>query len=135
MLTENNLQPDVSIEFISAGEHSLRHKADFVYQYKDNKSQFGFYTKSRELLDIEVCLQMSAPLQKTFQIFRSIEIKTKDYYVKKGSVRLRISPENEMGCWLDFSNFDIKNLLEDQTYLKELLKNNRNRSKEETSGS
>lgn len=120
LLSENNLKID-TIEFVSAGEHSLRQKADFVYQYQNSKSQFGFYTRNRELLDIENCLQMSPTLHKAYELFRKIEIKTKDGFVTKGSVRLRVNPENQFGCWLDFSNLDIKNLLDDGTYFKQLL--------------
>lgn len=123
LLNENNLIAD-TIDFVSAGEHSLRHKADFVYQHQNSKSQFGFYTKNRELLDIEHCLQMSESLQKAYEAFRKIEVKTKDGFVNKGSVRLRVNPKNEFGCWLDFSNLDIKNLVDDGTYFKQLLKNN-----------
>lgn len=123
LLNENNLKVD-NIDFVTAGEHSLRHKADFVYQYQDTKSQFGFYTKNRTLLDIEHCLQMSPSLQKAFDVFRSVEIKFKDTFVRKGSVRLRVNPDNRFGCWLDFSNIDIKNLLDDGVYFKQLMQKN-----------
>lgn len=121
LLNDNNLKTQVDIGFISAGEHSLRHKADFVYQHQNGKPEFGFYKKNRELLDVQKCLQMSEPLQNVFSIFRSIEIKAQDTFIKKGSIRLRISPDNQFGCWLDFSNVDIKNLLDDKTYLLQLL--------------
>jgi tRNA/tmRNA/rRNA uracil-C5-methylase (TrmA/RlmC/RlmD family) len=123
LLNENNLTAD-RIDFISAGEHSLRHKADFVYQFKNAKSHFGFYTKNRDLIDIEHCLQMSPALQKAYDIFRSLEIKVKDTFIKKGSVRLRVNPKNQFGCWLDFSNIDIKLLLDDGVYFKQLLQKN-----------
>ena len=124
LLTENDLKTSTPINFISAGEHSLRHKADFVYQYKNDKSEFGFYTKNKELLDVEKCLQMSPELHKAFEIFRAIEIKANSSHIKKGSIRLRVNPDNQLGCWLDFSNIDIKSLLDDGVYFKQLLSKN-----------
>ena len=121
LLTKKHLNFLGQIDFISAGEHSLRHKADFIYQHKNGLSEFGFYTKNRELLDIQKCLQMCPELGKAFDAFRSVDIKTNTSFIKKGSVRLRVSPNNEYGCWLDFSNIDIKNLLDDGNYFKQLL--------------
>lgn len=103
------------IDFISCGDHGLRHRIDFTIQNLAEQ-QMGFYDQERNLIDIETCLQLSPELQQFFSDFRKIS-----FPIKKGSVRLRVGPGGQRGCWFDFSNLDIKNLLSEKSLLQSLL--------------
>lgn len=112
------------IEFISFAEYGLRHRVDFTLIYDDKKHEhhFGFYDSNRNILDIENCMQMSNELSEFYKDFRTLRFfYNNDKPIKKGSIRLRVGPNGERGCWLDFANIDIKNLLQDQVLLLELL--------------
>ncbi len=106
------------IGFISCGENALRHRVDFTIQNGDTQ-QMGFYDEDRNLLDIKTCLQLSPELQSFFTEFQKFQIP-----IKKGSVRLRVGPSGLKGAWLDFSNLDIKKLLEEKTILTAILEKN-----------
>ncbi|MEQ1722588.1 MAG: methyltransferase [Pseudobdellovibrio sp.] len=112
-----------AIEFLSAGEYGLRHRTDFTIQYDEdlNKHLIGFYDNNKKIMQIDTCLQMSAELQKVYSEFTQISFYYGDTPLKKGSVRLRVSPQGLKGCWLDFSNIEIKHFLEDQVLLRHLL--------------
>ena len=101
-----------TIQIESIGQNHLRTRLDMTL---DNGC-FGFYDLNKKILDIDHCLQLSHGLQQTLQKFRAIKIP-----IKKGSVRLRISPTGQSGVWLDFANLDIKNLLEEKKILISLL--------------
>ncbi|AGH95522.1 RNA methyltransferase [Pseudobdellovibrio exovorus] len=116
--------PHCEIEFLSCGESQLRHRVDFTVQYDEvtQKHIFGFYNQNKQLLDIQKCLQMAPSLQSIYSEFTSLPFFYKgDIPIKKGSVRLRVSPHGQKGCWLDFSNVEIKELLDDQILLQKLL--------------
>lgn len=100
-------------QLISVGTQQLRQRVDFTLQ-KD--LGMGFYDHSKNLLNISECLQLSPELQSVYSEFRTI-----DFSINKGSVRLRVGPQKQKGCWLDFANLDIKNLLTDGTSFKKLL--------------
>lgn len=123
-LNSHGISHKDQIEFISAGTSELRHRCDFTIQYDEleEKHIFGFYDSSKQLMQINRCLQLSPELQKVYAEF----IEFKFYYqgtpLKKGSVRLRISPSGLKGCWLDFSNAEIKQFLDDKELLEQLLK-------------
>jgi 23S rRNA (uracil1939-C5)-methyltransferase len=103
-----------SFEFHSFGLEGLRSRLDFIL----SEGKIGLYAKeSREIVDIETCLQLEPALQKFYLEFRQIK-----WPVKKGSVRLRVGPHGERGAWLDFANVDIKNLLESRNELEQLQK-------------
>ncbi len=106
-----------AIEFVSCGPQGLRHRLDFTIQEGPaGTQQMGFYDQDRNLIDIAQCLQLSPELQQFFSEFRSIH-----FPIKKGSARLRVGPTGLRGCWLDFSNFDIKYLLEEKSILQSLI--------------
>ncbi|MBC7420729.1 MAG: class I SAM-dependent RNA methyltransferase [Bdellovibrio sp.] len=107
-----------AIEFISCGEYGLRHRLDFTIQ-NEQIQQMGFYDQAKNLIDIKQCLQLSPELQSFFSQFRQVH-----FPIKKGSARLRIGPSGQRGCWLDFSNLDIKNLLAEKSILINLLEKN-----------
>lgn len=98
-----------SIAFISAGPAFLRDRLDFSLE----DGRLGLYRKDkREIVDLETCAQLSPALQEWLTEFRTLKIP-----FKKGSVRLRVSPEGPRGVWLDLANIDIKWLLEEKNIL------------------
>ena len=103
------------VAFESCGMQGLRHRVDFTLSNGEIQ-KMGFYDHDKNLIDIDVCLQLSPPLQSFFAEFRQIQ-----FPIKKGSVRLRVGPKGLRGCWLDFSNLDIKHLLEEKTTFARLL--------------
>ncbi len=103
--------PEVKIH--SLGPGGLRDRLDFTIE----NGSFGLQHKtSSQIVDLPVCLQLSPPLQKFLEDFRSALPP-----VKKGSVRLRVGPNGERGVWLDFANKDIQMLFEEKTALTKLL--------------
>lgn len=109
------------IEFRSAATFGLRHRFDFTVETHGEKQVMGLYGENRELVDLQICLQLSPKLQKVFEDFRTRAIRTEQRLIQKASVRLRVGPSELKGVWLDLANVDIKDLLEDQTYLISLL--------------
>jgi 23S rRNA (uracil1939-C5)-methyltransferase len=124
LLGQNGLHFTGPIDFISCGEYGLRDRIDFTFKYNSETGEIesGFYDKNKKLIAIKECLQVSPELQTIFKEFTSIKPIIGSEYVKRGSVRLRRGPEGLKGCWLDLSNLDIKSLLDDETYLRSLLK-------------
>lgn len=123
LLKAHNLKYEHPIDFLTLGDKELRHRADFTIEF-DEKSQthkFGFYDKHKQLIHIEKCIQLSPELQKVYTEFTRLNFNYNNVPIKKGSVRLRVSPAGLKGCWLDFANIDIKHLLEDKTLLNQLL--------------
>lgn len=104
----------VPIQFQSFGTHALRSRLDFTIDH-GKLGLFSHLTKKIE--DLPTCHQLSPELAAAYEKFRKIS-----HPSVKGSFRLRVSPNNEIGIWLDFSNEDIKSLLEERTYLRELQK-------------
>jgi len=98
------------ISFLSCGDRQLRTRLDFSLR----DGVWGLYHKhsNRELVNIETCLQLDPALQKVYSEFRKIP-----WPVHQGSLRLRVGPRGEIGVWLDFSNRDIKFLLDEKTTL------------------
>ena len=113
LFISKNLSPLEPIGFMSAGAAFLRDRLDFSLQ----ENRLGLYGKDRKnILDLEVCAQLSPALQAWLTEFRKIS-----WPFAKGSIRLRVGPEGQKGVWLDFANVDIKALLDEQNILKELL--------------
>lgn len=104
-----------SIDVLSAGDHGVRDRVDLTYDSKES-SRLGFYGKDREIFHIHHCPQMSEALNEYFQQVSQIS-----FPIKKGSLRLRVSPKKELGVWLDFSNQDTKFLLDEKHTLLKLL--------------
>lgn len=108
------------IDFISCGESALRTRVDFTIQKLTPGQQvMGFYNKQKELLDINTCLQLMPALQNFYSEFQKIQ-----FPIKKGSARLRVGPSGLKGCWLDFSNLDIKKLLDDPVFFNQFIEHN-----------
>lgn len=107
--------------FISIQPYGLRHRFDFTIEAQGNKHVMGLYGAEKKLIDLQECLQLSPELQKIFTEFRAIKMQTTQGLIKKASVRLRVGPNEQKGCWLDMANIDIKTLLDDSAYLNQLL--------------
>lgn len=124
LLNEKNLSSEAEIQFLSCGEQGLRNRVDFTLEFdeKTGRHVFGFYDRTKQLMHIDQCLQLNPELQKAYAEFKKFLFFNGTQPIKKGSVRLRVGPGGLKGCWLDFSNLDIKHLLEDQKVLTELLK-------------
>nr|BFD66917.1 class I SAM-dependent RNA methyltransferase [Bdellovibrio sp. HAGR004] len=112
LLKGANIPLPADIKALSAGASHLRDRLDFSLQ----DGRLGLYRKDRhEVLDIEVCAQLSPELQSWLTDFRQIQ-----WPFKKGSFRLRIAPHGRRGVWIDLANIDIKTLLDEQNILKKL---------------
>lgn len=107
---------NISLDSISVLESGSAHNRDrFDFTIQDNK--IGIYNKDKsQVVDIYNCEQLSPSLNLWFQEFRKFK-----FPIKKGSVRLRVSPNGLKGAWLDFANIDIKHLLEEKKLLNQLL--------------
>ncbi len=102
------------IRSLPVAESGLRDRVDLVLE----KGRLGFYQRDqREAFQVETCPLMSEKLHGFYQDFCQITIP-----IKKGSLRLRISPATgQRGLWLDFANEDIRDLLNERTTLIKLL--------------
>ena len=93
-------------------DRGLRDRLDF--QILNGK--WGLWDQKKEdLVDVDICLQLSPHLQAWLSDFRKINIP-----IEKGSFRLRVCPEGQRGLWMDFSNEDIKKLFEEKITLQKL---------------
>lgn len=116
----NDIDMADKVTFKSFAPQGLRDRLDFVL----GQGKMGLYQKgpmissekaSRGVVDIDLCHQLSPELQSFYTDFRKIH-----WPVTKGSFRLRVSPTGRRGAWLDFSNVDIKNLLDEKASLAKL---------------
>lgn len=123
LLKQNYLPFEEEIEFISCGESELRHRVDFTIEFREDLKQhiFGFYNTTQELISIKQCIQLDPSLQRVYTELTQFNFFYAANPIKKGSIRLRVGPTGLKGCWLDFSNIEIKYLLEDQKLLNTIL--------------
>jgi 23S rRNA (uracil1939-C5)-methyltransferase len=104
--------PRDQIEFKSFGECGLRSRMDFVLDEK----RFGLYShQTKKIEDLPICLQLTPELQHLYTQFRALP-----FPQLKGSFRLKVSPKNHYGLWLDFSNVDIHALLQNPELMDRL---------------
>lgn len=98
------------IQWVDCGQSALRDRIDLTWE----DGRLGlFEQEERRILDLETCPMISEGLESWFKIYRQ-----KKPAIKKGSVRLRVSPSGLRGAWLDFSNQDVKALFEEKAYLE-----------------
>lgn len=101
------------IRYISIAESGLRDRVDLVFDRRSGKAALGLFDwRHSEILDLQGCPQLSSQLENWLKEFRR-EFPP----IERGSVRLRVGPDGRRGVWLDFSNLDVKNLLEERNYL------------------
>lgn len=97
-------------QFVYSPNDRVRDRADLIWE----EGRLGLYRQNeRTVLDIEACVMMTPQLEAFFKEFRK-----RKPPIRKGSVRLRVSPQGEWGVWLDFANQDVKTLFEEKEYLR-----------------
>lgn len=114
-LKKISIESETRLQFFNVADESLRDRADLVYE----NGKLGFYQKdSRENFALQACPLMSKELASFYQ-----EIKKISFPIRKGSVRIRVSPppQSLRGVWLDFANEDIRDLLAEKTTLQKLM--------------
>lgn len=95
----------------------LRDRLEFTLDAKPTTTsqvRFGLFgVQAKEIVDIDICPQLSSGLQEWLTDFR------KDFppLRSRGSIRLRVSPGRQRGAWLDFANEDILFLLDEAEWL------------------
>lgn len=107
------------VNIISGEPAHERSRFDFIIKNND----FGLYSQNgengyKQFIPIDSCPQSTRELIDWYKEFKSLF----HYPIGLGSVRLRILPDNSKAAWLDFSNKDIKGLLEEKSTLLGLLK-------------
>ncbi|MGE3973822.1 MAG: hypothetical protein AB7F59_04770 [Bdellovibrionales bacterium] len=112
------------LQILTPGSSGLRDRVDYILDQSQGARKLGLLNKpqpgsfEREIVDLETCPQLSPQLQSWMQDFRAVS-----WDIQKGSLRLRVGPQGQRGVWLDFSNVDIKKLLEEPNgSLNQLLK-------------
>lgn len=90
----------------------VRDRADLVWE-NGRLGLFGLGERS-EIVDLPACPMLTPNLEKFFVEFKS----RVPPGVRKGSVRLRVSPSGARGVWLDFANADVKALFDEREYLQ-----------------
>ncbi len=109
---------EVPTEFSWVGTGGLRDRLEFTL----TESSFGLFSKksleqnpssNRSVVDIDTCPQLSRRLQDWLTEFRKDLPRRPKENQTRGSIRLRIAPDGTRGCWLDFSNEDVRDLLND----------------------
>lgn len=105
---------EAKTEFISPGDFALRDRLDFVIE--DGRVGLA-NANTKKIHDLPSCGQLSPPLQSYYNEFRKISLP-----LRKGSFRLRVGPTGKRGAWLDFANQDIKQLLQQENSLRQLMK-------------
>lgn len=108
LLAQNLTFPEIN--FVSPGPAGLRDRLDFSLE----NGRLGLFKKSqREILDLAECPQLSPALASWYQDFRKNLPP-----IDRLSVRLRVAPDGTRGFWLDLANEDMKNLLDEDTWLR-----------------
>lgn len=104
----HSLFPAAKISY--AQRTRLRDRVDLIWE----NGKLGLYAlQSREVVDLDSCPMMSEALERWFLDYRKMTAP-----IRKGSVRLRVSPSGERGVWLDFANQDVKTLFAEKSYLE-----------------
>lgn len=115
------LSPDEPIDARWIDSGGLRDRVEFLLDAETNV--FGMFDRvadrglARELLDLPGCAQLSPALEAWLQDFR----RDRPTIRARGSVRLRVAPDGRRGLWLDFANQDIRDLLDEGTWLQRQL--------------
>lgn len=118
-----NLNTDLPVELIEIKPYGFRDYINFTLDSSQGKITTGLYKKqsAKEVLNIDLCLQMSNPLRAAYEKLRTFSFPPSI----KGSFKLRTSANDNIkwGLWLDFSNIDIRKILDDHFLMQELTSN------------
>jgi len=91
----------------------LRDRFDFTI----SNESVGLYDKQGQtLVDLHQCPQQSPALAEAWQ-----KVRPHLPSVKKGSVRVRVGPQQEIGVWLDLAHKDVQELFAKPDKLQSLL--------------
>lgn len=113
---KSKLNSAIEIRVKHPSTYRLRTRFDFTISDK----KMGLYSKDRELVDLDTCDILHPELEKAFQFLREFIAKN-PLGISKGSLRVRINPNlDKWGLWIDFSNVDIKRLLEEKSIFTQL---------------
>ncbi len=116
---KSKLNSIIEIRVKQPSTYQLRTRFDFTISDK----AMGLYSKDRELIDLNSCALLHPELEKAFVFLREFIAKN-PLFIEKGSLRIRINPAlDQWGLWIDFSNIDIKRLLDEKTILMKLSEN------------
>lgn len=116
---EADLKVQTPFGFKATHPYQLRDRADLTLERNEDGTPIvGFYNKSKKLVNIKECRIFSPKLQ----VWYGWILDNPPPIVKKGSFRIRVGPDDLKGLWLDFSNQDIKELMEEKKWLTEVLK-------------
>lgn len=110
-IDEGGLRDRVEL-VVERTEPSGRLRAGLFMKANSNEVRHG-----KPLLEIAGCSQFSSPLEQFYQNF----IADLPPVSRRGSVRLRVGPHGECGLWLDFSNEDIRDVLNEERWLTRAL--------------
>ncbi len=112
-MTDSDLG-ELPIHTVDVG--ALRDRVDLTLQLESDGMCLGLYDLDhRRIVDMERCPMMSPALEAWLVLFRA-HIPN----LKLGSVRLRIAPDGRRGIWCDFPNLEIKQLLDEESWLRAL---------------
>ncbi|MBC7457596.1 MAG: class I SAM-dependent RNA methyltransferase [Bdellovibrionaceae bacterium] len=108
----------------SAIEIRVKHPSTFQlrtrFDFTITDQKMGLYSKDRELIDLNSCDILHPELEKAFLNLREF-IAENPFGISKGSLRIRVNHVfDKWGLWIDFSNLDIKRLLEEKILLTKL---------------
>ncbi len=105
-----------NVRFRYTPSERVRDRADLVWE----EGRLGLYGLEERagIVDLPACPMMSSALEQFFIEYRQ----RVPPFVRKGSVRLRVSPAGARGVWLDFANADVKALFDEKEYLRWLMR-------------
>ena len=116
---EADLKVQTPFGFKATHPYQVRDRADLTLERnEDGTPNVGFYNKSKKLVNIKECRIFSPKLQEWYEWI----LDNPPPIVKKGSFRIRVGQDGLKGLWLDFSNQDIKELMDEKVWLSEVLK-------------
>lgn len=122
-IVNSDASSTIEFQWIDAGK--LRDRLEFTLETDSNGTKrLGLYSKvpssrEREIIDLAGCPQLTPDLEAWLQDFR----KDLPPLKKRAGIRLRVSPGNVRGLWIDAANEDIRDLLDEGHWLARQLNN------------
>ena len=106
-----------TLEIVEAGDDGLRDRTDLQLRARDGRVVFAMFAASgRGLVDVGACPALSGPLRDLLEVLRSDPPP-----LARASLRLRVAPDGSRGVWIDAANEDIRDLLDEGTWLLRAL--------------
>ncbi|MFN7905587.1 MAG: rRNA adenine N-6-methyltransferase family protein [Pseudobdellovibrionaceae bacterium] len=107
---------NLNFTYLNPNPLQYRNHLDFTLDH----GKLGLYHHpTQQITDIENCLILDSNLLKYYRQVKPLLPKD-----KKGSLKMRYDGCEKFGVWFDFSNLDIKELLEKKDLLQSILKTN-----------